>query len=125
MNRNPPLAGEWKRRTQRVLLRIPIEVKGSGADGIAVAMEEHYSKAAMKKARMNLSYPDFQTAANKVRTAPLWGVRTHSRLMHDGASLTLTDAIQRHKGEAEKVVKKFRRLKPKQEEDLLTFLRSL
>ncbi len=97
---------------------------GTG-DGIAVAMEEHYSKAAMKQTRMNLSYPDFQTAANKVRTAPLWGVRTHSRLMHDGASLTLTDAIQRHKGEAEKVGKKFRRLKPKQKEALLSFLRSL
>jgi CxxC motif-containing protein (DUF1111 family) len=97
---------------------------GTG-DGIAVAMEEHYSKAAMKQTRMNLSYPDFQTAANKVRTAPLWGVRTHSRLMHDGKSLTLTDAIQRHKGEAQKVTKKFRRLKPKQKEDLLTFLTSL
>jgi CxxC motif-containing protein (DUF1111 family) len=85
-------------------------------------MEEHYSKAAMKQTRMNLSYPDFQAAANKVRTAPLWGVRTHSRLMHDGRSLTLTDAIERHKGEADKVREKFR---PKQKEDLLTFLRSL
>jgi hypothetical protein len=33
MNRNPPLAGEWNRRTQRVLLRIPIEVNGRGAGG--------------------------------------------------------------------------------------------
>ncbi len=97
---------------------------GTG-DGIAVAMEEHYGKAGTKQAWMKFSYQDLQTAANKVRTAPLWGVRTHSRLMHDGKSLTLTDAIERHKGEADKVRQKFRRLKPKQKEDLLTFLRSL
>jgi len=33
MNGNPPIAGEWMRRTQRILLRVPIEVKGNGADG--------------------------------------------------------------------------------------------
>ncbi|PYV15797.1 MAG: hypothetical protein DMG21_13910 [Acidobacteria bacterium] len=94
-------------------------------DGIAVAMEEHYGKAATKRTWMKFSYQDLQTAANKVRTAPLWGVRTHSRLMHDGDSLTLTDAIKRHGGEAEEIREKFRRLKPMQKEALLTFLRSL
>jgi CxxC motif-containing protein (DUF1111 family) len=97
---------------------------GTG-DGIAVAMEEHYGKAATKQTWTKFSYQDLQSTANKVRTAPLWGVRTHSRLMHDGKSLTLTDAVQRHKGEAEKVAEKFRRLKPKQKEALLTFLKSL
>jgi len=97
---------------------------GTG-DGIAVAMEEHYSKASTKRTWMKFSYQDLQTAANKMRTAPLWGVRTHSRLMHDGKSLTLTDAIERHKGEAREVTEKFRRLKPKRKEALLTFLRSL
>ena len=28
------------------------------------------------------------TTRNKLRTQPLWGVRTHDRLMHDGATLT-------------------------------------
>jgi cytochrome c peroxidase len=37
---------------------------------------------------------------NKIRTAPLWGVRLRPRLMHDGASMTLRDAILRHRGEA-------------------------
>ena len=37
---------------------------------------------------------------NKLRTQPLWGVRTHDRHMHDGASLTFDAAIQRHAGEA-------------------------
>jgi CxxC motif-containing protein (DUF1111 family) len=97
---------------------------GTG-DGIPVAMEEHYGKASTKRSWARLSYPDFQTAANKVRTAPLWGVRTHSRLMHDGESMTLTDAIERHKGEAEEITEKFKRLKPRQKEALLTFLKSL
>ena len=97
---------------------------GTG-DGIAVAMEEHYGKAAMTKTWSHFSYKSLQEAANKVRTAPLWGVRTHSRLMHDGKSLTLTDAILRHKGEAGEVTKKFRRLTPQQKQALLTFLKSL
>jgi len=97
---------------------------GTG-DGIAVAMEEHYGRAAMTKTWSRFSYKSLQEAANKVRTAPLWGVRTHSRLMHDGKSLTLTNAILRHKGEAEEVTEKFRRLTRQQKQALLTFLKSL
>jgi len=97
---------------------------GTG-DGIAVAMAEHYGKAATTRTWMKFSYQKLQTAANKVRTAPLWGLRTHSRLMHDGESLTLTNAIHRHEGEARRVTERFRRLKPKQKQALLTFLKSL
>lgn len=97
---------------------------GTG-DGIAVAVEEHYGKAAMKQTWSKFSMSTLLGAANKVRTAPLWGVRTHSRLMHDGRSVTLTDAILRHKGEAEEVTEQFRRLTPKERDDLLTFLKSL
>lgn len=39
--------------------------------------------------------------ANRVRTPPLWGVRTRDRLMHDGASLTFLDAIRRHHHQAQ------------------------
>jgi CxxC motif-containing protein (DUF1111 family) len=39
--------------------------------------------------------------ANRVRTPPLWGVRTRDRLMHDGASLTFVDAIRRHHNQAQ------------------------
>jgi CxxC motif-containing protein (DUF1111 family) len=73
----------------------------------------------------NLSIPAYNETANKIRTAPLWGVRLHSRLMHDGASVTLLDAILRHGGEAAKVAGKFRKLKPAEKEALLEFLRSL
>lgn len=97
---------------------------GTG-DGIAIAIEEHYGKTAMNRAWTNFSVKEILGAANKVRTAPLWGARTHSRLMHDGTSLTLTDAIMRHKGEAEEVTEGFRRLTPKQKEALVTFIKSL
>jgi CxxC motif-containing protein (DUF1111 family) len=63
--------------------------------------------------------------AKKLRTAPLWGLRTRTRLMHDGQSLTVQDAILRHAGEASFVINNFNRLAPPQRNQLLTFLRSL
>jgi CxxC motif-containing protein (DUF1111 family) len=62
---------------------------------------------------------------NKMRTAPLWGLRTHSRFMHDSLSPTLTDAIYRHLGEARQVLNRFRPLKDSEKAQLLAFLRSL
>ena len=97
---------------------------GTG-DGIVAAMLEHYGKKMYQITWRNLSIPEFNNAANKIRTAPLWGVRLHSRLMHDGASVTLLDAILRHGGEAAHVTEKFRKLKPAEKEALLEFLRSL
>src|SRR5438132_1348600 len=47
---------------------------------------------------------------NKLRTPPLWGVRTRLRLMHDGKSLTFENAILRHGIEAEPVTSGFRSL---------------
>jgi len=63
--------------------------------------------------------------ANKMRTAPLWGVRTRDRLMHDGESLTRNDAILRHAGEATSVINNYRNLSPNQKNQLITFLNSL
>ena len=62
---------------------------------------------------------------NKVRTAPLWGMRIRTRLMHDGLSLTPRDAILRHDGEARFVINNFRGLSDNQKNQLLVFLRSL
>jgi CxxC motif-containing protein (DUF1111 family) len=45
--------------------------------------------------------------------------------MHDNASLTLGDAIQRHAGEARDVIKHFNSLTEAQQQQLITFLRSL
>ena len=63
--------------------------------------------------------------ANKLRTSPLWGLRTKSRYMHDLKSLTLENAILRHRGEAREVTGRFQTLTPKEQQQLLTFLNSL
>jgi CxxC motif-containing protein (DUF1111 family) len=47
------------------------------------------------------------------------------RLMHDGASLTLLDAITRHSGEAGQVVKQFEKLKRPEQNAIIEFLKSL
>lgn len=66
-----------------------------------------------------------QDTANKLRTVPLWGLRMHPRHMHDLRSLTLEDAIGRHRGEADEVRERFERLSPAEKQQLITFLNSL
>jgi CxxC motif-containing protein (DUF1111 family) len=51
--------------------------------------------------------PVQRSTRNKMRTPPLWGVRTRNRLMHDGQSLTFLEAIQRHGGESLSVTNRF------------------
>jgi CxxC motif-containing protein (DUF1111 family) len=63
--------------------------------------------------------------ATKLRTSPLWGLRTKSRFMHDLKSLTLEAAILRHGGEAREVTERFRELTPQEKQQLFTFLNSL
>src|SRR6201998_689677 len=66
-----------------------------------------------------------QDTANKLRTAPLWGLRTKARFMHDLQSLSLQDAIERHKGEAGDAEKHFDELNPRDQTALISFLNSL
>jgi CxxC motif-containing protein (DUF1111 family) len=66
-----------------------------------------------------------QDTANKLRTVPLWGLRMHPRHMHDLRSLTLVDAIERHRGEADEVRGHFEGLSPAERQQLITFLNSL
>jgi Di-haem oxidoreductase, putative peroxidase len=66
-----------------------------------------------------------EDTANTLRTVPLWGLRTHRRHMHDLKSLTLEDAIERHRGEAEHVAHRFRELSPTEKQQVITFLNSL
>ena len=63
--------------------------------------------------------------AAKLRTAPLWGLRTKSRFMHDLASLTLDQAVQRHEGEARDAARRFRELTDEEKRQVLAFLQSL
>jgi len=66
-----------------------------------------------------------QSTAMKVRTTPLWGLRARNRFMHDGLSLTLGDAIVRHRGEAFFVIGMYRGLSPRQRQQMEAFLNSL
>ena len=66
-----------------------------------------------------------QSTANKLRTAPLWGVRTHDRHMHDGQTLTFNESILRHAGEARGVTNNYRNLSATQQNQIITFLKSL
>jgi CxxC motif-containing protein (DUF1111 family) len=97
---------------------------GTG-DGIAVPMQEHYGRNMYQIAWKNFSPDDYQAAQDKIRTAPLWGVRFRNRLMHDGSSSTLRDAVLRHSGEAGDVNHRFQRLSQSDQEAILEFLSSL
>jgi CxxC motif-containing protein (DUF1111 family) len=66
-----------------------------------------------------------QLTRTKVRTPPLWGVRTRDRLMHDGASLTFREAIMRHAGEAQPAITAFNNLTEQQKRQLIEYLESL
>ena len=66
-----------------------------------------------------------QDTANKLRTAPLWGLRTKARFMHDLGSLSIDNAISRHDVEARQPARRFRELSPEEKEALITFLKSL
>ena len=77
-----------------------------------------------------------EATRNMVRTAPLWGVRTHDRLMHDGGSssapsnsgaqsFTFNEAILRHAGQATSSRTAYQALTPLQKAQLIRFLKSL
>lgn len=97
---------------------------GTG-DGIVVPFVEHYGRKMSAIKWKSFSGEEFHNARFKMRTAPLWGVRLHSRLMHDGATVTLRDAVTRHGGEAAEVRHKFEKLSHADQEAILQFLSSL
>ena len=66
-----------------------------------------------------------QSTRNKLRTRPLWGVRTNARHMHDGTSLTFNESILRHAGEATFVINNYRALTSTQQNQIIRFLQSL
>ena len=97
---------------------------GTG-DGILQATREHYGRKVFQQMSDYMSKQDFESSRNKIRTAPLWGVRLRPRLLHDGTSLTFLDAITRHKGEASHVIEQFEKLKKPDQEAIIEFLKSL
>jgi len=69
--------------------------------------------------------PAYKRQRTKMRSAPLWGLRTRTRFIHDFESLTLESAIRRHRGEAQHVAERFDDLTPTEKQQLITFLNSL
>jgi len=66
-----------------------------------------------------------QSTRNKLRTAPLWGMRTRDRIMHDGEGLNRNESILRHDGEANGVINNYINLSTTQKNQLILFLNSL
>jgi CxxC motif-containing protein (DUF1111 family) len=68
---------------------------------------------------------EFAATAKQIRTAPLWGLRTRSRLMHDGLTFTEREAIERHAGQATRVTNAYKALSDADKALLQAFLDSL
>ena len=66
-----------------------------------------------------------QAAGREMRTAPLWGLRSANRLLHDGRATTIEQAIGRHDGQAAAARDRFNQLEAERRSALLAFLRSL
>ena len=66
-----------------------------------------------------------QATANMLRTPPLWGLHVRGRMMHDLTSVSLDDAIGRHRGEASRVTSRYRDLSDQDQRRLKVFLSSL
>ncbi len=67
----------------------------------------------------------YAATAAQIKTAPLWGLRTRNRLMHDGLTFTLQDAIARHTVQADASRRAFLARSGAEQAQLLAFLNSL
>jgi CxxC motif-containing protein (DUF1111 family) len=70
-----------------------------------------------------------QRTVNRIRTAPLWGLRVRPQLLHDGSAITLDEAIRKHKvksraGDVD-LPGNFEKLTDEQKKQLNAFLNSL
>ncbi len=66
-----------------------------------------------------------QSTAFKLRTPPLWGLRTRARFMHDLYNVTRNNAILRHTNEADPIINNYINLSVTQQNQIITFLNSL
>jgi CxxC motif-containing protein (DUF1111 family) len=65
---------------------------------------------------------------DEFRTAPLWGVGQRIFFLHDGRTSSLLEAIDAHRSqgsEANQVIERFHKLRAKEQQDIINFLRSL
>ncbi len=78
---------------------------------------------------IGLNDGDSVAVTRRMRTAPLWGVRSRNKLLHDGRTTSLSTAIQAHNGgsngQATASALAFTALTASQQTDLLNFLGTL
>ncbi len=114
---------------ERVEKRFREESSAAGADHAAAPPEDECSESfqtgVAEGQRSRKLRRDTLCARNKIRTAPLWGLRVRSRLMHDGNSTRFDQAIRRHQGESTQITKRFLMLSSADQKALLAFLQSL
>ncbi len=61
----------------------------------------------------------------EMRTAPLWGLRARTALLHDGRAKSVTDAITQHDGTAAGSRRRFEALPAHEQRQLLEFLKTI
>jgi CxxC motif-containing protein (DUF1111 family) len=61
----------------------------------------------------------------EIRTAPLWGVRLQTTLLHDGSAKSIPEAILKHQGQGRAASEAFADLNQGQQAALVAFLKSL
>ena len=76
-------------------------------------------------AELNDSIAQGEARGSEWRTTPLWGLGGRMRLLHDGRSHNITEAILAHGGEARVVRQRFEALTPEDRSALLEFLKGL
>ena len=68
---------------------------------------------------------DGEAKTRQMRTAPLWGVRFRSKLLHDGRASSISDAISAHNGQGRAAADNFNALSASDKQSLLQFLGTL
>ncbi len=77
-------------------------------------------------APLDEQFDEFSVKGSEFRTAPLWGIRLKTGFyLHDGSARTISDAIKKHDGEAERSKKAWMKLSNNDKEKLLFFLNSI
>src|SRR5262249_47311997 len=68
---------------------------------------------------------DSQATTRLMRTAPVWGIRFRTKLLHDGRATDVPTAIRAHDGQGANAAQQFNRLGSRDQNSLVNFVRSL
>jgi CxxC motif-containing protein (DUF1111 family) len=61
----------------------------------------------------------------QMRTAPLWGIRFHNHLLHDGRAADIPNAVAAHDGQGKAAATAFAALGASDQLNVVQFIRSL